>query len=285
MGRGVEWGGEDRNRSGRDDPWRRDETWRGREDETRWREGAHGWRGGELDDWRSRKGDDARFGERDEWRPGERHDWRGGERQEWRGAGIGGWRGERGGERDWRGEREGWRGGERDWRGGGRDLSWEQGMEDRGHGPRYEGRYTRRGMGAGEGGDWRARPWVDSGGVARDTRGMVEWEDRGPLAWLREKLGGKPRGPKGYKRSDDRVHDEVCERIARSGIDADEVEVKVENGEVTLTGTVTAREHKWRLESIADDVWGVDDVHNHLRVSREKQGTEAERQGTADLRH
>jgi hypothetical protein len=73
------------------------------------------------------------------------------------------------------------------------------------------------------------------------------------------------RGPKGYRRSDERIHDEVCERIARSGVNADEVEVKVENGEVTLSGTVDRREHKWHLESLCESVFGVDDVHNNLR--------------------
>lgn len=256
VGRGVDYG-EGRDRFGRDDVGRgRDDPWRTRDDETRWREQAHGWRGGERDDWRSQR-EDWR-GERDDWRPGERHDWRAGEA---------------------------------DWRGAGRELPGGRETEDRSR-PRYEGRWTRREAG-GERGDWRGRgselhprPWVDSEPVARDTRGMYEWEDRGPLAWLGRDRGekGKPRGPKGYKRSDERIHDEVCERIARSGVEADEVEVKVENGEVTLSGTVMMREHKWHLESVADDVWGVEDVHNQLRISRGERGTEAERQGT-DLRH
>ncbi len=75
-------------------------------------------------------------------------------------------------------------------------------------------------------------------------------------------------GPKGYRRSDDRIRDEVCERIARSGIDAREVEVAVEAGEVTLTGTVARREEKRALEDVADDVFGVEDVHNQLRLHR-----------------
>lgn len=75
------------------------------------------------------------------------------------------------------------------------------------------------------------------------------------------------RGPKGYRRPDERIHDEVCERIARSGVNADNVEVKVENGEVTLSGTVERREDKWHLESLCDSVFGVDDVHNRLRTS------------------
>lgn len=39
-----------------------------------------------------------------------------------------------------------------------------------------------------------------------------------------------------------------------------EVEVKVEGGEATLTGTAWSREEKWRLEQLADPVLGVEDV-------------------------
>jgi osmotically-inducible protein OsmY len=47
------------------------------------------------------------------------------------------------------------------------------------------------------------------------------------------------KGPKGYKRSDDRIREEVCECISQQGhVDASEVEVRVQGGEVTLTGTV-----------------------------------------------
>lgn len=75
-------------------------------------------------------------------------------------------------------------------------------------------------------------------------------------------------GPKGYRRPDDRIRDDVCERIARSGIDAREVEVAVEAGEVTLTGTVESRDDKRTLEDVTDDVFGVEDVHNRLRLQR-----------------
>ncbi len=73
-------------------------------------------------------------------------------------------------------------------------------------------------------------------------------------------------GPKGYRRSDERIRDEVCERIGRSGIDAREVEVTVDGGEVTLVGWVEHREDKRALEDLADDVFGVADVHNQLRL-------------------
>jgi hypothetical protein len=85
-------------------------------------------------------------------------------------------------------------------------------------------------------------------------------EDRDPF------LRPRDLGPKGYRRSDERIRDEVCERIGRSGIDAREVEVTVEGGEVTLAGWVEHREDKRALEDLADDVFGVADVHNQLRL-------------------
>jgi HSP20 family molecular chaperone IbpA len=146
-----------------------------------------------------------------------------------------------------------WRGEQQETRGG-QDESWRE----------------NRGEQFGQGReDWRQRF-----GRGDDWRGS---EDRGPIQRLgdkfREMTGMQMRGPKGYKRSDDRVSDEVCERIARSGVDAENVEVKVQAGEVTLTGTVRNRQEKWRLEELAEDVFGVQDVHNNLRVSREQQGS------------
>ena len=77
------------------------------------------------------------------------------------------------------------------------------------------------------------------------------------------------RGPKGYRRSDERIAEEVNERLTdHHDIDATHVEVKVENGEVTLQGTVASRRAKRLAEDIADSVRGVVDVMNLLRVGR-----------------
>jgi osmotically-inducible protein OsmY len=78
------------------------------------------------------------------------------------------------------------------------------------------------------------------------------------------------RGPKGYKRSDERVREDVCDRLGHDWeLDASEVEVTVSNGEVTLTGTIGNRDQKFRVEHLADSVSGVVEVHNQLRVKRE----------------
>lgn len=80
------------------------------------------------------------------------------------------------------------------------------------------------------------------------------------------------RGPKGYKRSDERIREDVNDRLAQQyDFDPSDVEVQVSGGEVTLTGTVQSRHEKFVAEEIADDVSGVSEVHNQLRVRSEDQ--------------
>jgi len=76
------------------------------------------------------------------------------------------------------------------------------------------------------------------------------------------------RGPKGYQRSDDRIREDICERLMTSPYDASDVEVTVSQGEVTLTGTVQIRADKWGIEDVADSALGVQDVHNQIRINR-----------------
>jgi osmotically-inducible protein OsmY len=84
------------------------------------------------------------------------------------------------------------------------------------------------------------------------------WSRGGPHA-------GK--GPKGYSRSDDRIREDVSEALSQHGdIDASEIEVDVQNGEVTLSGTVSSREAKRAAEETAEGGSGVKDVQNRIRV-------------------
>ncbi|AUN99251.1 BON domain-containing protein [Bacteriovorax stolpii] len=77
------------------------------------------------------------------------------------------------------------------------------------------------------------------------------------------------KGPKGYKRSDDRIKEEVCETLARNPrIDASDIEVKVEEACVTLSGTVESKEIKRAAEMAIENLSGVDDVKNEIRVKR-----------------
>lgn len=76
-------------------------------------------------------------------------------------------------------------------------------------------------------------------------------------------------GPKGYKRSDDRIREDVSERLEdHPQIDASNIEVQVLEAEVTLTGSTPNRLSKRLAEDVAERVRGVKDVHNQVRVSQ-----------------
>jgi hypothetical protein len=76
--------------------------------------------------------------------------------------------------------------------------------------------------------------------------------------------------PRNYQRADDRICDDICERIMRRPeIDAGEVEVKVDAGEVTLAGEVDSRHAKREIEAIAEEVAGVKDVANRIQVRKD----------------
>jgi Flp pilus assembly secretin CpaC len=77
------------------------------------------------------------------------------------------------------------------------------------------------------------------------------------------------RGPKNYQRSDERIREDVNDRLTdNSFIDAANIEVEVSGREVILTGTVNSRYEKRLAEDIAEDVSGVSDVENRLKVKR-----------------
>lgn len=76
------------------------------------------------------------------------------------------------------------------------------------------------------------------------------------------------KGPKGYTRSDDRIKEDINDRLSDdSQVDASEIDVTVNSCEVTLTGTVNTRWEKRRAEDIVEAVSGVKNVENRLRVS------------------
>ena len=93
------------------------------------------------------------------------------------------------------------------------------------------------------------------------------------------------RGPKGYRRSDDRIKEDVNDRLSEGYLDATEVDVSVSAGEVVLSGTVDRRADKLRAEAIAENVSGVLNVENRLRVRDRQQlgGTYGMSEGTTPM--
>ncbi len=83
-------------------------------------------------------------------------------------------------------------------------------------------------------------------------------------------------GPRGYRRADDRICEDVCDRLTQHGqIDASDIEVRVDNGEVTLAGMVDSRRTKRMAEDVVESVAGVRDVHNELRVRSQQENQPA----------
>lgn len=90
---------------------------------------------------------------------------------------------------------------------------------------------------------------------------------RPPYEEPREAPDHTGRGPRGYRRSDTSIREELCERLTHDpAIDPSGVEVVVGEGDVLLVGTVDDRETRQRLEDVAYSVPGVRDVNNLVRV-------------------
>jgi hypothetical protein len=90
------------------------------------------------------------------------------------------------------------------------------------------------------------------------------------------------RGPKGYVRSDERILEDVSERLEEHGdLDASDVSVTVSGGEVTLEGAVDGRRSRRLAEDLAHSVSGVRDVHN--RLSSTLSASEAGVDGDVDV--
>lgn len=135
--------------------------------------------------------------------------------------------------------------------------------------------------------DWGAG---QSGGGAPDYGGVnygyagSPGDDRGFLERAGEKIAGwfgdddgrdhsreprhhRGRGPADYTRSDDRIREDVCDRLTEDwAVDARNIRVQVASGEVTLDGTVDSRQAKRQAEDCVDHISGVRHVQNNLRV-------------------
>ncbi|MBA4796527.1 MAG: BON domain-containing protein [Rhizobiales bacterium] len=165
------------------------------------------------------------------------------------------------------------------------DLGYYGDLSDRGYGDDTR-RYAR---GAGRGYYPSDNPSY-RGGYGRTERNRDRDEERGFMdragdevaSWFgddeaarrREMDSHRGKGPRGYRRSDSRILEDVNDRLSDDGsVDASDIEVTVKDGEVTLSGHVTDRWEKRRAEDCADDVSGVTHVQNNLRVRTSGEGS------------
>lgn len=137
-------------------------------------------------------------------------------------------------------------------------ASWTQ--EHDYEGPRYGAMHR---TGAPERGDQGSRY------SAPDTHGGAGFRQQGKRYWFDEsdqRSSFRGTRPRGYERSDERLCELACERLTEADLDASDIEVKVEQGVVTLAGSVPARWMKHAAEDLIDDLGGARDIRNQLRV-------------------
>jgi osmotically-inducible protein OsmY len=137
-------------------------------------------------------------------------------------------------------------------------ASWTQ--EHDYEGPRYS---TVHRTGAPERGDQSSRYSVP------DTYGGAGFRQQGKRYWFDEsdqRSSFRGTRPRGYERSDERLCELACERLTEADLDASDIGVKVEQGVVTLEGSVPARWMKHAAEDLIDDLGGARDIRNQLRV-------------------
>ena len=116
--------------------------------------------------------------------------------------------------------------------------------------------------------------WDETGTQGRESRsdwqergGQRDWQGGRPSETRRQGGGFAGRGPKGYQRTDERIREDLSDTLmADDRIDASDIEVAVKDGEVTLTGTVDDRQSKRLAEDLAEQVMGVREVMNQIRV-------------------
>jgi len=137
-----------------------------------------------------------------------------------------------------------------------------------------------RSMGMGRGFGTEGRDWNTNQGSNWGNQGNFQSGSQGQQG---EHYG---RGPQGYKRSDERIKEDINDRLTWHGnVDATNIQVNVKSGEVTLEGTVSDRYQKRMAEDVAEQVAGVNDVQNRLRVQGEsgdmsQQSSSSKRQRT-----
>ncbi|MBC7929633.1 MAG: BON domain-containing protein [Rubrivivax sp.] len=143
---------------------------------------------------------------------------------------------------------------------------------------RFGGRDDERG-----GRDFRGRGRDERGWWNRAADEVMSWfgdDDATRRRRIEERGEGnnRGRGPKNYRRSDERIRDDINDRLTDNDwLDASDVEVSVAGGEATLSGAVDSRYAKRIAEDIAASVTGISDVQNNLRVrsQRAEAGTPA----------
>ncbi len=82
--------------------------------------------------------------------------------------------------------------------------------------------------------------------------------------------GYRGKGPRNYKRSDERIREIVCDLFCNDPyLDASDIEVEVKSGDVILTGSVEDRFAKRLAEDLTESVLGVVNIENRIHINQD----------------
>jgi hypothetical protein len=118
---------------------------------------------------------------------------------------------------------------------------------------------------------YRGRADYDARSERSYGRSNIERQGYAPSPYVPEPSRGgfSGRGPKGYSRTDERIREDVCDRLSwNDEVDATDITVRVESGVVTLQGSVETRHMKRLAIDLAENVPGVQDVDSSIRVTK-----------------
>ncbi|PLK70191.1 osmotic sensory protein [Rhizobium sp. TH135] len=171
------------------------------------------------------------------------------------------------GQADWSNEDRGYQGGPSD-RGYGDDSRRQVRGSGRGNypsdNPSYRGGY----------GSANREPEDDRGFMERAGDEVASWFGDKDASRRREMDNHRGKGPRGYRRTDARILEDVNDRLADDpSVDASDIEVTVKDAEVTLSGHVTDRFEKRRAEDCVENASGVTHVQNNLRIRISGEGS------------
>ena len=143
----------------------------------------------------------------------------------------------------------------------GNDMERGYGQQHRFGGGQWQGQ---RGAGQGESGAAYGAYGAYGGQGAYGAQGMhgMQGAHSGSGMDMRNR-----QGPKGYSRTDERIREDVCERLCMAHqLEVEDVSVQVKDGRVELQGNVPQRWMKHAVEDVVEQCFGVHDVENRIRT-------------------
>jgi hypothetical protein len=110
---------------------------------------------------------------------------------------------------------------------------------------------------------------VNNGRLEHPRRSRsLRWNEHSTDRQLSQKGPHRGKGPKGYRRSDERIEEEVNQALTDdSELDATSIVVRVQGGDVMLTGIVSTREDKRRAEDCIEHISGVNNIENCIKIN------------------